>query len=336
MAAPGRSLCRGWVFNYRMEPVAIARAHADRLAETDRLLPTPPPLSSAGNLLRADAGLAVSSTTELHAGAADAHWRPLIEHRLDVRLAGDDLGVPLAELLDQWEPILADATARGDWETAAVVVRPSRDSGGSAELLRHGFAPMRCIAVRPADRLAGGPAMTPGVHIRAAEPADLPTAVALQLELQRYDAQFGLVTQRAPTAGSVRTEIEELLAAPEPAVWIAELYGRALGMVWLESPPSSGWIRPFVEAPRAGYLCSLNVAETARGSGVGTALAAHAHQVFDESGVDVALLHHGLANPRSAPFWAAQGYRPLWTYWYRRPAVRADWAEGRNAVRAHG
>jgi hypothetical protein len=44
--------------------------------------------------------------------------------------------------------------------------------------------------------------------------------------------------------------------------------------------------------------------------------------VFDEAGADVALVQHALANPLSTPFWYAQGYRPLWTYWQRRPAVR--------------
>jgi ribosomal protein S18 acetylase RimI-like enzyme len=93
-------------------------------------------------------------------------------------------------------------------------------------------------------------------------------------------------------------------------------------MVQVQLPEQAGWIKPYVTASRVGYLSSLAVAEAARSSGVGTALAGHAHQVFDEAGADVVLLHHALANPRSTPFWYAQGYRPLWTYWQRRPAIR--------------
>jgi GNAT superfamily N-acetyltransferase len=93
-------------------------------------------------------------------------------------------------------------------------------------------------------------------------------------------------------------------------------------MVRVQPPEQAGWIQPACTAARVGYLSSLAVAEAARSSGVGTALAGHAHQVFDEAGAEVVLLHHALANPRSTPFWYTQGYRPLWTYWQRRPAVR--------------
>ncbi|OZM74822.1 GNAT family N-acetyltransferase [Amycolatopsis antarctica] len=304
-----------------MDDVVIAGEHAARLAAADRLLPEAAPLSS-GITFHTESGIGLATTTGSTDDDPDAEGRVLTEHRLDVRLAGPDLGVPLAGLLIRWEEHLTSAATPGDWQSTAVVLRPSRDTAGSAALLRHGFAPGVNVAVRPADRLGSGPEPTPGVCLRPAERADLGTAVDLHLELQRYDAQFGVVTPRSGAAETVERRMSELLAADEPALWIAELYGRALGMVQVELPPSTDWTAPYVRADRVGYLTSLNVAEAARGSGVGTALAAHAHQVFDEAGVDVALLHHALANPRSTPFWAAQGYRPLWTYWYRRPAVR--------------
>lgn len=318
-----------------MDVTVIAEEHAARIAASDRLLPAAPPLpdglapedgfdgvAADGGTLLVDGGLGSTSNTEVTDDAPGAHWRTLTEHRLDVRLAGPDLDVPLDALLTRWERHLAEHAEPGDWETAAVVGRPSRDTGGSAALLRHGFAPSVVVAARPADRLARGPKPTPGVHIRRAERADLGTAVDLHLELQRYDAQFGIVTPRSGTPATVEREMAELLGADEPGMWIAELYGRPLGMVQVQLPPASDWTRPLVAPGRVGYLNSLNVAAAARGSGVGTALAGHAHQVFDQEGVEVALLHHALANPRSTPFWAAQGYRPLWTYWYRRPAVR--------------
>ncbi len=308
---------------------AIAAEHATRLRDVDPLLPAPArfgPESPGTVLTAAAAGSAaagLASFAEVAADARDALWRPLIEHRLKVRLGGPDPAAAMEALLADWETHLAETVASGDWDTAAVVPRPSRDSTGSAELLRHGFAPARVVAVRPADRLAAaGPDTTPGVRIRPAEHDDLATAVRLRLDLERYDAQFGIVTLRANAEQEVTAELAELLDADEPTLWIAELYGQPLGIVQVQLPPASGWIEPLVAADRVGYLTALNVAGEARSTGVGSALAAHAHQVFDEAGIEAVLLHHALANPRSTPFWYAQGYRPLWTYWYRRPAVR--------------
>jgi ribosomal protein S18 acetylase RimI-like enzyme len=307
---------------------AIAEEHASRLTGVDPLLPELPVLRSEGDgellsVVSGDSvGTGLARRDEVAADSRLAAWQARVQHRLDVRLAGPAPEAALDELLTRWDEHLGKVAERGDTETAAVVARPSRDATGSAELLTHGFAPVVGIAVRPAERMAAGPATTPGVCIRAAELGDLATAVRLQLELTRYDAQFGMASVRADVEEVVTRELKELLEADEPTVWIAELYGEPLGMVQVQLPGQANWIEPLTTAKRVGYLSSLAVAGAARSSGVGTALAGHAHQVFDDAGADVVLLHHALANPLSTPFWYAQGYRPLWTYWQRRPAVR--------------
>jgi ribosomal protein S18 acetylase RimI-like enzyme len=300
------------------------------MSSIDSLLPTSDPFAghdSGSGQFCAETGDSVATgvavRTEVTANASDSLWRALVEHRLILRLAGPQSGDCLDRILTQWEGYLTDITPPGDWDIAAVVPRPSRDPVGSAELLRHGFAPVRVLAVRPADRLATpGPRAEPGVRIRPAEPSDLATAVALYSDLQRYDAQFGVVTLRSNAEELLTAALAGELGRAEPTVWMAEFYGRPLGLLQIQFPQETGWVAPYVAAGRVGYLASLHVAEAARSSGVGTGLAAHAHQLFDEAGVDAVLLHHALANPRSTPFWYAQGYRPLWTYWYRRPAVR--------------
>ncbi|HEV7980508.1 GNAT family N-acetyltransferase [Amycolatopsis sp.] len=307
---------------------AIAEEHASRLTGVDPLLPELPVLrlEGDGELLSVVSGDSVGTglarRDEVAADSRLAAWQARVQHRLDVRLAGPAPEAALDELLTRWDEHLGKVADHGDTETAAVIARPSRDATGSAELLTHGFAPVVGIAVRPAERMAAGPATTPGVCIRAAELDDLATAVRLQLELTRYDAQFGMASVRPDAEDVVTRELKELLEADEPTVWIAELYGEPLGMVQVQLPGQAGWIEPYTTAKRVGYLSSLAVAGAARSSGVGTALAGHAHQVFDDAGADVVLLHHALANPLSTPFWYAQGYRPLWTYWQRRPAVR--------------
>lgn len=313
-----------------MNTEAIRSEHAARLTAADPLLPSSDPFAPAGDQetdyctstedYSAEARVARS---EVDRHSTDSVWRPLVEHQLTVVRSDTERSRSLSELLVQWDEDLTSNSPAGDWETAAVVPLPSRDSDGSGELLRRGFAPMRVLAVRPADRLAAaGPVAEPGVRIRPAEENDLDTAVALYLELQRYDAQFGLVTLRDNAADLLRKELACQLGRAEPTVWIAELYGRPLGLLQVQFPPDTGWIAPYVRAERVGYLAALHVSESARSSGLGTTLTARAHQLFDEAGADAVLLHHALANPRSTPFWYSQGYRPLWTYWYRRPAVR--------------
>ncbi|EHR48950.1 acetyltransferase [Saccharomonospora marina XMU15] len=306
-----------------MDIEAIVTEHTKRLSAADSLLPVPRPWDdSDGTRLTVAEATALATRSRVELASSAALWRPLAEYRLDVRLAGHSPGQALDSLLAAWQRLLEEDTAASDPDTAAVVTRPSRDSAGSAELLRHRFAPARVLAVRPADRLGGGPPAVPGVRIRAAEPADLDTALRLQLELRRYDAQFGLVPRRPGEEEALRAQTRDLLArdATQPALWIAEVYGKPLGLLHIQLPPDSDWISGHVAAERVGYLASLNVAEEARSTGVGSALTAHAHQVFDESGVEVVLLHHALANPRSTPFWYSHGYRPLWTSWYRLPA----------------
>ncbi len=312
-----------------MHSDVIATEHAARLAAVDPLLPGSSPFEAAESavvLEVATSGSAASglaSRIQVHQDAPNAPWRALTEHRLDLQLAGPQPAAALDALLTRWDEHLRAVAERGDTETAAIVPRASRDAAGTREMLHHGFAPLRVIAVRPADRMIpAGPRGTPGVKIRRAEPGDLETAVELGLELHTFDAQYGTVNFRKGVEDIMAKDLAEQLNRPEPPLWIAELYGRPLGMVNVQHPGETGWISDRVNASRVGYLSSLAVAETARSSGVGTALAAHAHHVLDEEGADVVLLHHAAANPLSTPFWYAQGYRPLWTYWQRRPAVR--------------
>ncbi|MFD8498636.1 GNAT family N-acetyltransferase [Amycolatopsis sp. NPDC059657] len=316
-----------------MKADVIDAEHASRVTKVDSLLPEIPVLNADDVQLVGDpelitvsvgdsAGSGLATCRSVPEDSPRSSWQALTEHRLELKLAGPEPAAAISALLDQWEVHLANVARKSDTETAAVIARPSRDTIGSAELLQHGFAPVVGIAVRPAERLATtGPVTTPGVRIRPAELGDLPTAVHLQLELQRYDAQFGMTTMR-PNAEEMVTEELRALLSGEPTMWIAELYGQPLGMVRVQLPDQAFWISSCVNAARVGYLSSLAVAEPARSSGVGTALANHAHQVLEEAGAEVMLLHHALASPQSTPFWYAQGYRPLWTFWQRRPAVR--------------
>ncbi|GLZ40003.1 GNAT family N-acetyltransferase [Actinokineospora sp. NBRC 105648] len=304
-----------------MQPEEIAEEHAARLLALDPLLPAPPPLApGAGTPLSVPGGAAVAWYQELAVGTAARTWEPSRKHNLEVRLAGAHQASSLGALLDQWFDLVYSSVEPGDTDCAAVVELPSRDTEAVLALVRRGFSPVSVIAVRRAGR--PGPAGDSGARIRAATAADLDAALALNLEVVAYDAPFGKITPREDTAEALRNQLVYLLGLAEPVVWVAERDGRAVGLVHVQLPPTSSWAQRYTAADGVGYLACLGVTASERGSGVGSALAAHAHAVFDAAGLPVTLLHHALPNPRSTPFWYAHGYRPLWTTWLRRPVRR--------------
>ncbi len=227
-------------------------------------------------------------------------------------------GCDLPALLDEWEPRL---TGLDDQDTAAVVTLPSHETAAVPALLRHGFAPLVVVA----ERRAGVPVphRATDVRIRPATHADLDVAVELNMHTIRYDAQFGMVTERPNSARHLRTSLGAVLDRDHEAMWLAVRGDTPIGMAYADMPQDALWIERFATGRPFAYFGHLGVRPDARGTGAGSALVAHVHSVVDSSGVASTLLHHALPNPRSTPFWYLHGYRPRWTSWVRRPALRS-------------
>ena len=140
------------------------------------------------------------------------------------------------------------------------------------------------------------------------------------METIRYDAHFGTVIERPETPAALRHEAGELLAAPDPWVWLAERDGAPFGLLYAERPEAAGWIAPMVRAAPVAYLELMDVLPGERGRGVAAALVARLHQVADESrgGGHPPALRAG--QPAVRAVLDQQGYRPLWTSWEARPA----------------
>ena len=296
--------------------IDVEQQHAARLALIDPLLPPPAPLE--GDLIVTTGAVA---STELMESAPDslmATWNSLRRHTLRVRLAGADLG----PLLDRWEEHLAKVVTPGDDDTAAQIIWPSRDTAAVPALVRHGFAPLVTTSARRAGTVSSAPTAA-DVSVRYATKADLATCVALDLEVVRYDAQFGVLTERPSTEAGLRENMAEMLERDRPCIWLAERGGRTVGIVTVDFPPHSDWMAASTSASPMAYIGLGGVQADQRGGGVGGALVAQVHRELDDEGIAVTLLHHCLPNPRSTPFWHSQGYRPLWTNWQRRPALRA-------------
>lgn len=319
---------------------------ARRWQAADPLLPWPSLPAGCGPMLLAsgtDGELASAGTCEhwtVEPGSLELAWGAARRFRLTPCVGGPDVTGGLDRLLARWRDHLAGVPGTGEPDTAAIVTWPSRDIGGVAALRRRGLTPTDVIAARPAGRASGSPAAPAngtaprladvlnldGVRIRRAELADLDVVTALGVEVVRYDAHFSSVRERPGTAQwpgtaeALRCEAAGWLAAPAPWTWLAVRRGRPVGLLAAERPPSAAWIAPLTAAGPVAYIMLMFVEPAERGSGVGAALAAHMHREADASGVAVTLLHHGVLNPLSAPFWSRQGYRPLWTTWEATPA----------------
>jgi GNAT superfamily N-acetyltransferase len=264
------------------------------------------------------------------AGQADSlavTWGAARQYQLTALVAGPDVREGLDELLSRWRAHLAEQpdTAAGD--CAAVVTWPSRDVTGVLPLVRHGLAPMAVVAARDArSRPAHDHEMEPpaGLQVRRAGPADIDAVVALGMDVIRFDANFGGVTERASSEPALRQEMADLLSEPQPWVWLAERDGEPVGMLAAERPERARWIAPMAGPAPVAYLQEMAVRADQRGQGSGAAMAAALHRDAAGAGVPLMLLHYAQVNPLSAPFWSQRGYRPLWTIWEAWPpgAVR--------------
>ncbi|HEY5351723.1 MAG TPA: GNAT family N-acetyltransferase [Streptosporangiaceae bacterium] len=298
-----------------------------RLAAIDPLLPAPAVPAGCGADLAVtgpDGSVAALGTCEHWAGepgSLELTWGAARRFQLTPRMAGPDVPAALDGLLARWRDHLAAVPEAAEEDTAVVVTWPTRDIDGAQPLLQHGLAPRAVIAARGAGRRATtGPPVEPGVRIRQAGPADLDEVVRLGLETVRYDAHFGTVIERPETPAALRHEVANILAAPDPWVWLAERDGASFGLLYAERPEFAGWIAPMVRAAPVAYLELMDLLPGERGRGVAAALVRELHRAADASGVEVTLLHYEQVNPLSGPFWHQQGYRPLWTSWEARPA----------------
>jgi GNAT superfamily N-acetyltransferase len=315
-----------------------------RWREIDPLLPDPgplPPGCGAEFTIAGAAGEPAAAATCEHSEAApgslDTAWGTERRYQLAPQITGPDIGGTLDRVLGQWRDHLAGLPGADSQDTAAVITWPSRDIDGVRALVGRGFAPLGVVAARlsghhpghAAGRSAPGEGGAPGAgngpgragaRIRRAGPADIGAVVRLGLEVIRYDAHFGNGGERPDTLGALRHEVDEMLAGPEPWIWLAERDGQAIGLVAAQRPELADWIAPLVRESPLAYVMLMLVAPGERAHGLGAELVARLHADIEAAGVPVTLLHYQQVNPLSVPFWSQQGYRPLWITWEARPA----------------
>ena len=308
----------------------VSRAAGRRQLSIDPLLPDPgdppdgcsPPLITGGHDGH-PAGFGVCSHHAIPADSLDQSWGTAVRFVLTLRLSEPDMRPAMDLLLDRWREHLSGLPEAAAADTAAMITWPSREASGVRALLGHGMQPIEVIAARPAGRAAVAPDV-PGLVIREAGPGDVEAVTEMMVELIAHDEQFGATVLRPATESLVRGEAQAALTRRPSWTWLAERRQRLVGLVTVQPPPDAAWIAGMTSLGPAAYLQAGYVVPAERGSGAGAALVRHVHGFLDAAGIAVTLLHYALANPRSGPFWARMGYRPLWTSWQARPAAAPD------------
>ncbi|GAA3992987.1 GNAT family N-acetyltransferase [Allokutzneria multivorans] len=293
----------------------VARSHFARLAALDPLLPGG--VRPTGQLVEAPG--AVGYYADEVSDPATAIWAAARTHTLRPRLATGS-AEELGGLLDEWEKLLAESCTPGDRDESAIVRMPSRDSVALRELVFHGFATATVIAVRPAGQLS--PPVSAGHRIRPAEPSDIPALTELSVELHRHATQYGMLTERPQVRELFGESVRGAVEFGEGLTMVAEQDGEVIGLVEAMVGERAAWMRGLTSASPSAYIAKLFVRPDVRASGVGGALVADVHAKLDDRGIPATVLEHVLHNEFSTPFWYRHGYRPLWTTWQRRPAVR--------------
>lgn len=215
---------------------------------------------------------------------------------------------PDAELL----PLLvggvaADARAKGV-RRLMVQVRPHDWIAGSA-WLRLGLRPGTVLAARPTR-----PALDPGsadVVVRPARPGDEDALVALAFEQYEYHTECGMRSGQAEAPTRRLAEQWVARADPSRAQVALDAAGTPVGFLevhTVELPVHSPGLIYY--PPRYGYIGLTSVTASARGRGVGRALAARALAGLADRGLDYAMLHYVVDNPLSRPFWSGLGFAP--------------------------
>jgi GNAT superfamily N-acetyltransferase len=256
----------------------------------------------------------------------DAVWGAARRFTLIPEIAGQDVAGALDQLIGQWRDHLTAVPEAGDEDTAAIINWPSRDVVGLPVLRKHGLTARDVVAARPFARrsadFAGRP--RPGEarrsRVRRADNADLDPIAQFGLAEIRYDAHFGGVIERPGAGAAIRQYLADLLAEPDPWVWVAEAEDLLLGLLAAERPHTAEWIAPLTSRSPVAYVTTAFVPPSVRGTGVGGELAQAFHDEADAAAVRATLLHYELLNPRSGPFWNQHGYRPLWTGFEATPA----------------
>ncbi|WP_169313516.1 GNAT family N-acetyltransferase [Spirochaeta africana] len=175
-----------------------------------------------------------------------------------------------------------------------------------------GFARYHCHAVRSMEDLAPFN-LPPRVRLRPAGISDRPALEQLFRVLAAQHHTPAMAITPPPAAGQIYAGLEQELAAPRVAHFIAELDGDIIGYIdGYTTVHGEGYLAPLTGEPFL-YIRNCSVAPARQGMGVGTALL---HQLLEWGRCSIdrprrAHLDYRTANIPGSSFWCGHGFNPL-------------------------
>jgi ribosomal protein S18 acetylase RimI-like enzyme len=143
-----------------------------------------------------------------------------------------------------------------------------------------------------------------GYTVRPARAVDIPAALELVRELDRYQSDWRVFEPRGDLAGEAESRYRTALADPLHLHLVADRGGRLGGMALARiTVPSS------MSDERASEVSNVYVRPDARGLGLGRALVAELARWSCEQGVRRLVLKTYTPNEGALRFWEAMGFR---------------------------
>ena len=235
--------------------------------------------------------------------------------------AADVAAALLTALMEAWQHLVT---------TGDLVRWPSADAAWLAPvLLAQGFRLDSVCAQRSLAPLSKATSRSASeVSIRAAQPTDEESLVALFEEELRYHERYTPFVRSSPAVlAAFRHKLARRwqgvsLHEGAPLILVAEQAGQMVAMaentlltVGPEDEPG------FTPPGRYGCIDNVSVREEVRGQGLGRRLVQAVFDTFAATGwpLDGYLLWYNPDNPQAGRFWPHLGFQPMWTTFQRLP-----------------
>lgn len=152
---------------------------------------------------------------------------------------------------------------------------------------------------------------TQTIHIRQADPADLPPILAMWETMMRdHEAADGRVQLADGAVGAYRSYLGYHLNASESRVLVGEPQDQSELVAFCLTTISRNL--PMFMPPRYGYLSDLYVKPAWRRQGIGRRLVRMTYDWLRHEGIDTVQLQYYNFNGPGGEFWRSLGFEPYY------------------------